>query len=73
MSQKILRLLNRILNAVIVLSLIAAGLYSIYAIWDNNRIYEAPLELQTELKKLKPDEKKPSFQELLKLNPEYNQ
>lgn len=70
MSQKVLRLLNRILNTAIVLSLIAAGLYSIYAIWDNNRIYEAPLELQTELKKLKPDEKKPSFQELLKLNPD---
>lgn len=70
MGKRVLRLLNRILNTAIVLSLIIAGLYSIYAIWDNNSIYDAPLELQAELKKRKPDEKKPSFEELLKINPD---
>lgn len=70
MGWKVLRLLNGLLNAAIILVLIAAGLYSVYSIWDNNSIYEAALNLQVKLKELKPDEKKPSFEALRKINPD---
>lgn len=70
MGWKVLRLLNGLLNAAIILVLIAAGLYSVYSIWDNSSIYEAALNLQVKLKELKPDEKKPSFEELRKINPD---
>ena len=66
----LLKLLNKILNTAIVLVLLVTALYSVYCIWDNNSIYDAPAELQKELKSQRPDERSPSFDELLKVNPD---
>lgn len=66
----LLKLLNKILNTAIVLVLLVTALYSFYCIWDNNSIYDAPAELQKELKSQRPDERSPSFEELLKVNPD---
>lgn len=70
MGKKLLRLLNGILDVVIIVVLAVAGLYSIYSIWDNNSIYEADLNLQVKLRELKPDEKSPSFSQLRRINPD---
>ena len=66
----LLKLLNKILNTAIVLVLLVTALYSVYCIWDNNSIYDAPAELQKELKSQRPDARSPSFDELLKVNPD---
>jgi sortase B len=70
MAEKILRILNRILDAVILIVLLLAGLYSVYSIWDNSQIYQQSLQLQVKLKDLKPQEEKPSFEKLLQINPD---
>ena len=66
----LLKLLNKILNTAIVLVLLVTALYSFYSICDNNSIYDAPAERQKELKSHRPDERSPSFEELLKVNPD---
>lgn len=69
-QENLLVILNRTLNAVIVICLLIVMGYSVYAIWDNNSVYDAALQLHVQLKKIKPDEKKPSFAEVLKINPD---
>ena len=69
-QENLLVVLNRTLNAVIVVCLLVVMAYSVYAIWDNNSVYDAALQLHVQLKKIKPDEKKPSFAEVLKINPD---
>ena len=70
MAEKVLRLLNRTLDAVILIVLLLAGLYSVYSIWDNSQIYQQSMDLQVKLRDLKPQEDKPSFAELLQINPD---
>ena len=70
MAEKMLQLLNRTLDAVILIVLLLAGLYSVYSIWDNSQIYQQSMDLQVKLRDLKPQEDKPSFVELLQINPD---
>ena len=71
-SKILLKAANTIINFIVVLSLCAAGLYAVYALWDNNRIYAAAEDVQADMKKLKPDadQDKASFEELLAINPD---
>lgn len=68
MAEKLLRQLNRILNAQVILTILLAMAYSIYSIWDNNSIYAATLSLTTRIREQKPTEDKPSFDDLRAIN-----
>lgn len=65
-----LRILNWILNRLIMVVLLMAVLYSIYSLWDNNQFYQEGLDLKVKLRNLKPKGRKPSFDELRKINPD---
>ena len=64
----LLRVLNRILDVAVILTILLAMAYSIYSIWDNNSIYQAAMDLSTRIRKEKPEGKKPSFEDLQKIN-----
>ena len=49
MGSILLKLLNRLLDVAVLLTLLVTALYCVYCIWDNNTIYDAPLKLQQEL------------------------
>ena len=70
----ILNTLNSVITLLVSLVLIAAGAYSLYAIWDNSQIYAAADQVQSQLMKLKPEENDKdngaSFAELRKINPD---
>ena len=70
MGSILLKLLNRLLDGAVLLTLLVTALYCVYCIWDNNTIYDAPLKLQQELRKQRPKEESPSFEELQRLNPD---
>ncbi len=70
MAEKLLKWLNRILNAIIILAILSAMAYSIYSIWDNNSIYAASLELSARIRQDKPNGDQPSFDDLQKINPD---
>ena len=70
MAEKLLRVLNGLLNGAILLTILAAILYSVYSIWDNNSIYDAALQLSVRIREFKPDADKPSFDDLRKINPD---
>lgn len=55
MKQTILRAANTLVNTVVVLALCLAGFYSVFALWDNNRIYTAAADVQADMIKLKPE------------------
>ena len=67
MAERTLRILNKILDTIIAIVLILAVLYSVYSLWDNYQLYQGIQDLQV---KLKPKGKKPSFEELRKINPD---
>lgn len=73
-SMRLLQTLNSLVNFVVIICLLAAGLYAGYALWDNNRIYSAAENVQLEMEKIKPvvDEETggASFEELLAINPD---
>ena len=52
------------------LTILAAILYSVYSIWDNNSIYAAALQLSVRIREYRPDEEKPSFEDLRRINPD---
>ena len=59
----------------ILLILLTAGAYSVYALWDNQQIYEAASDVQADMLNLKPtlvadegEEASASFEELLAIN-----
>jgi len=68
----VLKTLNALVSLTVVLSLCTAGAYAGYALWDNNRVYAAVDDVREGLLEFKPDadEDKPSFEELLKINPD---
>lgn len=72
MSKLFLKVANFIINFIVVLTLCTAGIYSAYALWDNNHIYAAAEDVQADMIKMKPDmesaEEGDSFEELLALN-----
>lgn len=61
---------NALISFIIILALIIAGVYSIYALWDNHRIYAAAENVQADLLQLKPDGSRASFEKLRKINPD---
>ena len=70
MAEKLLKVLNGLLNGAILLTILAAILYSVYSIWDNNSIYAAALQLSVRIRELKPEEDQPSFEDLRRINPD---
>jgi sortase B len=68
----ILKTANAIVSLIIILALCTAGIYAIYALWDNSRVYAAADDVQADMLKLKPEAggETPSFEELLKVNPD---
>lgn len=75
MARMILRAANGLLSAFLTVVLLIAGVYSAYALWDNNQIYQAAANVQADMIKLKPQveetgEEGPSFAELLAVNPD---
>lgn len=73
MSRFILKVANALVSAVVLVALVVAGLYSGYALWDNNQIYAAAENVQEDMIRLKPqvaegEETGPSFAELLAVN-----
>lgn len=69
----LLKAANAIVNTFVVVTLSLCIIYSLYALWDNNRIYTAAKDVQSELLSYKPakaSEKGPTFQELLAVNPD---
>ena len=70
LTKVFLNIADRLINFIVVTSLVLAVLYAGYGLWDNNRIYAAAENVQDDMLKLKPDEDKPSFEELLAINPD---
>ena len=70
MAKKLLKVLNRILDVIIILSILIAMAYSLYSIWDNNSIYAASMSLSVKIREKKPTGDKPSFDELRAINPD---
>lgn len=68
-----LRAANALVSFVVALCLCTAGLYSVYALWDNNRVYSAAEDVRADMMKLKPtviEAGGASFEELLAVNPD---
>lgn len=73
MGLRMIKALNSILTGLIFLVMACMGVYACYALWDNHQIYQAAEDVQSDMLRLKPDESDengPSFEELLKLNPD---
>ena len=73
MARFILKLANSLLNFVMIISLLLAGTYAGYALWDNNQVYAAASNVQADMIKLKPiltenEDEGASFEELLAIN-----
>lgn len=69
MSRWILKAANSLVNLIVILCLLTAGIYAAYALWDNSRIYTAANDVQADMIKLKPDiDDGASFEELLAVN-----
>ena len=73
MSRWILKAANSFVNGIVILCLCAAEIYAVYALWDNNRIYSAANDVQSDMVKIKPaveEDGGASFEELLAINPD---
>ena len=70
MSEKILNITDRTLTALVAFVLLVMAAYAAFALWDNNRVYAAAQDVQQQMLNLKPDGDRPSFDELLALNPD---
>ena len=73
MARFILKIANSLLNLIIIISLLLAGTYAGYALWDNNQVYAAASNVQADMIKLKPiltenEDEGASFEELLVIN-----
>ena len=74
-SRMVLKAANFLVSAVVMVLLLTGGVYSVYALWDNQQVYAAVDDVQSELLKLKPqvteeDEDGATFEELLAINPD---
>lgn len=68
-----IRAANTLVSAVVVLFLLAAGAYSVYALWDNAQVYAAVDDVQAELLSMKPESGRDngaSFGKLRAVNPD---
>lgn len=75
MARWFVKAANSLLNLVVMVSLLVAGTYAGYALWDNNQVYAAAQNVQADMIRLKPlvdenGEKGASFEELLTVNPD---
>ncbi len=72
MSKKILTVANFLLDLMVILSLVLAGTYAVYSLYDNQRIYADAGDVQADMMKYKPsgDDGDASFEELLAINPD---
>lgn len=73
LQKHILNAANTLVSYVVALSLIIAGVYAGYALWDNSLVYAAVDDVQADMLKLKPEldeNQRPSFEELLGINPD---
>ena len=73
MARFILKIANSLLNFIMIISLLLAGTYAGYALWDNNQVYAAASNVQADMIKLKPiltenEDEGASFEELLAIN-----
>ena len=73
MARFILKIANSLLDFIIIISLLLAGTYAGYALWDNNQVYAAASNVQADMIKLKPiltenEDEGASFEELLVIN-----
>ena len=66
----ILKAINGILSVFVVIVLFFTGAYAVYALWDNHQIYASVGDVRKDLLRFKPDGDKPSFEELLEINPD---
>lgn len=69
-AKKILTAADTLVNSVVVLALLVAGVYAGYALWDNSLVYAAVDDVQAEMLKLKPEGDRPSFSKLQTINPD---
>ena len=53
MGRKLLHLLNGLITCAVTLSLVIAGAYAGYALWDNQRIYDTAENVYSEMKEIK--------------------
>ena len=74
MFKFLLKAANSLVSFILVLALCTAGTYAGYALWDNNQVYAAALDVQADMIRIKPvledEEEGASFDELLKINPD---
>lgn len=68
MARKFLRLLNGILNMLLLSAVLMLFLYGCYGLWDSHMVYEAADQRQYEI--YKPTQSTPSFEELQGKNPD---
>ena len=74
MGRGFVRFLNGLVSLAVGLSLLIAGAYAGYCLWDNHQIYAAAENVQDDMIQLKPkidenaEEEGPSFAELLRVN-----
>lgn len=68
MAHKFLRLLNGILNTLLLSAVLLLFLYGCYGLWDSHMVYEAADQKQYE--SYKPTQNQPSFEELQCKNPD---
>lgn len=67
-TKRLYKILDSLINLVVITTLIIAGLYAGYGLWDNNRIYAEAQNVQDDMLQFKPSEEDLSFEELLKIN-----
>lgn len=70
-----MRTADSLISLIVVLFLLVAGAYSVYALWDNSQVYSAVDDVQASLMRFKPvadadEENSVSFEELLAINPD---
>lgn len=74
LSERILKAANSVVNLFVVLTLCVVGFYACFALWDNSRIYAAAVNVQADMKALKPEVvsggDRPSFEALRAVNPD---
>lgn len=71
MNKYILKTVNTLVSFFEILCLCLAGLYAVYALWDNHQIYSAADDVQADMLKMKPkieEDGGASFEELLAVN-----
>ena len=78
MARFFLKACNTVVNILLIIALVIAGAYSVYALWDNNQVLNSAYDVQKDMIKLKPKaeptpedpDNAASFAQLLAINPD---